>query len=76
MLFHDLLRREPARHSARYTTLGLTGEQNQTGYAFGIMRCELDRTHGSRSACQHSELLESRGFDDGLQVLNVLCQRK
>ena len=71
VLFHDLLRREPARHSARYTTLGLAREQNQTSHVFRVLRRELDRTHGPRSACQHKEFLESRGFNDGLQVLNV-----
>jgi hypothetical protein len=71
MLLHDLLRREPARHSARYTALRLAGEQNQTSYVIGILRCELDRTYCSRGACQHKEFLKSRGFNDSLQILYV-----
>ena len=36
VLLHDLLLREPARHSARYTTLGLAREQDQTSYMFRV----------------------------------------
>ena len=71
-----LLRDLPGREPAGHVTSRLTPEQDQMRHDAGILRSELDRTHGARSARKQNELLEPRGFDHRFQVLDVLLERE